>query len=269
MIGFLPTANVQALLACRGSGIPVIVAERAWPELLQLSPLQRMFRDRHYAQAHRVIVQTQEGADWYLQRLGLRNLAVIPNGITLPYANREPVIEVDSVVPRDAQVLLHVGRLAEPKSPEAVIAAFAEGLGSDPNWHCVVIGEGPKRPLIAEAIARTGLGARLHLIGEAGNLGGWYKRAAVAVSASRFEGFPNVLLEAMAHGVVCVAWNCKTEPAEIIREGENGFLVPVGDTHLLAQRLKALADDTALRHRLAEAAQRVTDEFSDTRFFAA
>lgn len=268
VIGFLPTANVQVLLATIGLRTRSLVAERAWPGQLQLPPLQELVRDRVYPRADRVIVQTQQGADFYRQRLDLRNTVVIPNGIDLPLVERSPRVVPDDVLPGDQRVILFVGRLAEPKCPEAVVAAFAAAFRDRPEWRLVLIGSGRKKTEVVERIDAEGLGDRVHLVADAGNLAAWYRRAALFVAASRYEGFPNVLLEAMAHGLPCIAWNCPTGPSEIIQEGTNGLLVAVNDVSGLAESMRALADDPALCKRLGHAASDVLNRFSNRRFFA-
>ena len=105
VIGFLPTANVLALLATRGLGLPAVVAERAWPGFLGLPPVQEFVRNRLYRRARHVVVQTAAGAAWYQARLGLDNLAIVPNGIRLPLPSRPPSIAVDTVAgSRDGSV---------------------------------------------------------------------------------------------------------------------------------------------------------------------
>ena len=149
------------------------------------------------------------------------------------------------------------------------MAAFVQGLRDCPDWHFVLIGEGAKRDTAIGVAQAAGLAHRVHALPAAGNTGDWYRRADVFVATSRNEGFPNVLLEAMAHGVVPVAWDCATGPSEMIRDGENGFLLPVGEVTGLAGRLRQLADDPALRAHLGSAATGVLETFSDQRFFVA
>jgi glycosyltransferase involved in cell wall biosynthesis len=89
----------------------------------------------------------------------------------------------------------------------------------------------------------------------AGNIGDWYARATVFALPSRYEGFPNVLLEAMAAGCACVAADCLTGPADLIRPGENGLLLPAdAPASLWAEQLAGLLANPAERQRLGTAA---------------
>jgi glycosyltransferase involved in cell wall biosynthesis len=267
IISFLPTANVVALLAARGLGIPVIVGERMFPAFLALGWLQRCARDRQYPKAAVVVVQTEESASWYRQALALVNLVVIPNGISLPLDDQAPHIEPDDLLPSAACVVLTIGRMAEPKRPEDAVRAFAAAFADDPAWHLVLIGDGDKQSLVQVVIASTSLADRIHWIPRAGNVATWYQRAEMCVLVSGAEGFPNVLLEAMAMGCVPIAYDCSTGPREVIRDGINGFLVPVGDVSSLIERMRQLGTDDVLRGKLARSAKDVTDSHSDAAFY--
>ena len=268
IVAFLPTANVVALLAARGLGIPVVVGERMFPAFLGLGWLQRYARDRQYPHAAAVVVQTEESATWYHRTLALANLVVIPNGISLPLADQAPHVEPDSVLASSARVVLCIGRMAEPKQPEDAVQAFATAFADNPEWHLVLIGDGDKQPHVQAMIASSQLAERIHWIARAGNVATWYRRAQICVSVSAAEGFPNVLLEAMAMGCVPVAYDCSTGPREVIRDGINGYLVPVGDIASLSLRMQKLGMDEALRAQLAHAAQAVTDSHSDAAFYS-
>ncbi len=94
----------------------------------------------------------------------------------------------------------------------------------------------------------------------------WYARATVFVLPSRFEGFPNVLLEAMAAGCACIASDCLTGPADLISHGENGLLLPVEATaEDWVDAISGLLRDPDRRRWMGEKALRVREQYGEQR----
>ncbi|MDX1786410.1 MAG: glycosyltransferase, partial [Roseovarius sp.] len=104
--------------------------------------------------------------------------------------------------------------------------------------------------------------------GHLGNMPDWYVAADLFVLSSRFEGFPNVLVEAMSAGRACVAFDCDTGPDEIIRDGIDGLLVRDLTDEALAAALDKALGDPELRSRLAEAAPGVAQRYAPSRVLA-
>ena len=89
----------------------------------------------------------------------------------------------------------------------------------------MIVGEGPERVQLESLASRCSCAARVSLSGSVGNIGDWYSSADLFVLSSRFEGFPNTLLEAMAHGIAVIAADCPTGPRTLVRDGVDGLLV--------------------------------------------
>ncbi len=263
VLAFMPTANVLALMAAQQTGTPVVVSERVHPPFLDLSPVRRWLQRRYYPSAARIVVLSRESADWFERRYGLSNTAVIPNSINLPMTQHDPVVDPGQIVPADRNVALGVGRLVPQKQPELVLEAFA-AVG-DESWHLVMIGGGSKAEEIEQLAARLGIADRFTLLARVGNMQDWYERASVYVSASSYEGFPNALLEAMACGCACLAFDCPTGPGDLIENDKNGLLVALDDVPEFRRGLVSLCNDPSLRERLSSAARANADRFSDQR----
>jgi glycosyltransferase involved in cell wall biosynthesis len=251
---FMTTTNVLVLLATRGLRAPVVVSERTWPPAMPLGGAWHRLRRATYRYADRVVVLTERTRDWVMLELGIgaERVAVIPNPVHLPLPDHSPRLE-----PPGDPFVLAVGRLGPEKDFAALIEASARMPRAVP---VVIVGEGGERDRLTTLARERGVDLRLP--GRVGNLASWYRAARCLVLTSRFEGFPNVLIEAMSHGCPVVSVDCEVGPREIVRDGVDGLLVAPDDGAALAAALARLVDDDALRDRLARAAPEVAERFS-------
>ena len=155
--------------------------------------------------------------------------------------------------------------MTEEKQFPRLIEAFATLATRFHQWDLVIAGAGPDRLDLIERIAESRLEGRIHLPGAVGNIADWYSRADIFAMTSRFEGFPNALLEAMAHGTPPVAFDCMTGPSELIRHGESGLLIPLNDMGSLGAGLAKLMADEELRVQMGARALEIQDQFSTKR----
>ncbi|WP_296696969.1 glycosyltransferase [Thiocapsa sp. UBA6158] len=155
-------------------------------------------------------------------------------------------------------------RLADQKDFRTLIAAFSR-VDIEPLPLLVVVGEGPMRGQITAWADEYGVGGRLYLAGFQENPFNWIRHADLFVLSSHYEGFGNVLVEAMALGVPVAASDCPWGPGEIIEPGESGALFPIGDDAALAQILNHWLAKPSERARLAEGARKRASVFSAER----
>jgi glycosyltransferase involved in cell wall biosynthesis len=132
----------------------------------------------------------------------------------------------------------------------------------------VIAGEGPDREALGRLSARLGLGERVTFVGHVRDIESWMGRASLVVQPSRFEGFPNAVLESMGMGAAVISANCPAGPAELIEDGVNGRLVPVEDVPALARAMSELMSDPALRARFGREATRVRERFGQETIMA-
>lgn len=123
-------------------------------------------------------------------------------------------------------------------------------------------GEGPKRLELEALVKHLGLSHCVKLPGRAGNVTDWYQKADLYVMSSLFEGFPNTLVEAMAHGCPVISFDCDTGPRDIIRHEIDGLLVPVGNIPALTASLDQLITDADLRTQYSIRAVEAQNRFS-------
>lgn len=162
----------------------------------------------------------------------------------------------------DRPVVLAAGRLVPLKQFDMLIRAHAEVLSRNVEHHLVILGEGPERPNLESLARELGVEKSVSLPGFQVNPYAWMARANLLVLTSRYEGFPNVLLEAMALGVPVAATDCPSGPAEILAGGEYGLLVPPDDVNAPADAIARVLTDSQLAARLRRKGSRRALDFS-------
>jgi len=261
VVSFLTNVNIAAICATLGLGIPVIACERTNPVADTMTGSgYRWLRWLIYPLADMVTVQSRMTADAFRKTMPpIKRLEVIANPI--PSALTEPICRDKSA---DGRLrLIAMGRLSDEKQFQQLIEKFSAIAASLPAWDLWIWGEGPKRAQLENRISALGLNDRVKLPGR--TLTPWEELAKshVFVLCSAFEGFPNVLLEAMALGLPCVTFDCPSGPREISRDGRDALLVPHNDWNGLADSLAKVMSDETFRNEVAlTVAQAVRDRYS-------
>lgn len=198
------------------------------------------------------------------QGIRRERIAVLHNSVELPSAaSGADAARVQAtrsrlgIAPAD-RVVLVVGRLSKEKAHADLVAALASLLRQRPDLRVqlVILGEGPERANLEEAVRAAGLQAVVKMPGHVNDVTEYYEMADLMAISSVSEGSPNVLLEAMAAGVPVVATAVGGIP-EIATDGEQALLVPPRDPEAMARAIARLLSDRATAHRLAEAARRL------------
>ena len=136
----------------------------------------------------------------------------------------------------DTPVILSVGRLTKVKDHATLLRAFAEVVDFRPA-RLVILGDGAERDNLLQLAGRYGIAQHVDLPGFKVNPFAYMSRSDVFVLSSRYEGFPNVLVQAMACGTPVVSTDCRSGPAEILDHGKWGKLVPVGGWRSMADAI--------------------------------
>src|SRR5690606_3619619 len=208
-----------------------------------------------------VTVQSQDSVAPFQEMVpAIRRMTVIPN--PLPPELAEPVTVRDAPGPGRRR-LVAMGRLMPVKRFEPLIKAFATFAEDFPEWDLYIWGDGSLRPALISVVQEAGRVERVFLPGRTSAPWEELAVADVFVLASEVDGFPNVLLEAMALGLACVTVDCPSGPREISRDGKDALLVPLGDDQALAEAMVQLMTDPVLRGVLGRhAAQSVRDRYA-------
>jgi glycosyltransferase involved in cell wall biosynthesis len=262
VVSFLSETNVLALIAGRGSGVPVVVSERVDPRRHSLRRPWEWLRRLTYPQAAGLVVQTEGVAAWARALVAPARVHVVPNA-----AETLPVGTAPAWLPA-SPFIAGMGRLTPQKGFDMLIRAFATFSERRPDWRLVILGEGEERAALELLAGGLGLQGRVLLPGAIASPGSVLTSASFFVLSSRYEGFPNALLEAMALGLPCVATDCDSGPREVVSDGVDGLLVRVNDSEALATAMASLADDDGLRQRIGGAARAAAQRYAPAGVFA-
>ena len=260
IFSFGDTANCLALLANLGTGIKLTVSERNDPRRLPIGASWAIIRRLLYPRAHAVVVQTNRVVPWARRFVPASRVRVIPN-----FVRASRLRASLSSRPSAARQMVALGRLEDQKGFDILIRAFARCAPGHPDWRLVIAGEGSRRRELEAQVAEADVADRVRLPGRVRDTESLLAASDLFILSSRYEGFPNALLEAMAVGLPTIAFDCDSGPAEIIRTGMDGVLVPAGNDDGLALEMNRLMGDDSERIRLGLEAEAVTQRFSLTR----
>lgn len=258
--------NVLALAARAAAGLamPVMISEHVSVESYRHGPawVRALMRATYrYADAAIAVssgVARELTDEW---RVPAEKVRVVSNPIDIDAIEEQAVDAVDATFGMDEPVITSVGRLTPQKGFSHLLRAFALVRQEQPA-KLVIIGDGEERIRLEQLAGELGVAPYVTWIRHETNPYRWMARSSVFVLASLYEGFGIVLTEAMALGVPVIAADCPHGPAEILRGGRDGLLVPPGDERALADALSRLLGDAALRTTFAAAGRARARDFA-------
>jgi GalNAc-alpha-(1->4)-GalNAc-alpha-(1->3)-diNAcBac-PP-undecaprenol alpha-1,4-N-acetyl-D-galactosaminyltransferase len=251
VLSFMTESNLLTILAGVGLNFRIVVSERIQPALHRALPWTwHILRRLLYSGADAVVAQTQDTARW-LQRNCRTTVTIIPNALrTLPQPASERL-----------PLIVAVGRLTHQKGFDVLLRAFARVAHTFGDWRLAIIGEGEERQNLTRLRGELLLDDRVEFVGQSSDVVAWMAQAGLVVQPSRFEGFPNVVLEGMGLGAAVISADCCSGPSDMIEEGVNGRLVPVDDVNKLVEVMKELMSNPGERARLGRAASGVRERY--------
>lgn len=254
VVSFLSRCNILVLGASMFSRQKVIVSDRNNP-LKEHSKIIFALQNLIYLRANQVIVQTEQIKEYYWKPLQQR-ITVIENPIDTKSLN----LQIDEN-PHREKVIISVGRLEAQKDFKTLISAFAIVHKKHTEWKVKVFGSGEMQDELQRCVNSAGLEKSFIFCGKTTKPYLQMRCASIFVLSSFYEGFPNVLCEAMYAGDLCVASDCVSGPRELIENGKNGWLFDVGNIEQLADILEMCIEQedklTGVRNAAEETVKRL------------
>ena len=199
----------------------------------------------------RFVVLTEEDAKMWGE---MPNIRVIPNAANFIAQKYSDCSE---------KRVIAVGRLDYQKSFDRLILVWEKVHEKMQDWRLDIFGQGEWKDMLQGMIDERGLQDVVRINAPTKNIGKEYSESSMLVMSSHYEGFPMVMIEAMACGLPAVCFDFKCGPRDIIVEGENGVIVPDGDIEGLAEAMMTLMEDDELRKRMGEEAKKVVETYSE------
>lgn len=246
--------NALLLFAVGGKRFPLVLSERNDPARFPTTRLERFLRFISYLLCGGLVFQTHEAQAYFSSKIA-RKSVVITNPITGALPERYEGVRERKIV--------NCCRLTPQKNLDLLFEAFADIAGEFPDVSLEIYGEGPERARLEKKILDMKLEDRIHLQGYSDQIFEKMRKAAMFVSSSDYEGISNSMLEAIALGVPSVCTDCPAGGArEVIRCGENGLLVPVGDRKAMADAMRSVLSEPELSERLSRNGCKLREEIS-------
>lgn len=264
----LAEAKADVLIACGALYFPLAVLAAAkskakcfcWehsdPAGTSDHKFQMLSRKIAVKKADKIIVLTKAAREYYDKMLGAgeEKLLQIYNPVSNKAAN-------SAHYDAESKKILSVGRLTYQKNFQLLVEIAETVLAEHSDWMWDICGEGEDRAELEKMIEGKGLETRLFLRGQVKDIYQKYREYAFLVMTSRYEGFPMSLIEGAANRLPLVAFDVPTGPAEIISDGENGYLIEADKKELMTGRICALIENAELRKRMSARAYEGSKSF--------
>ncbi len=263
IVSFIGKNNMMAILSSFFLKIPVVISVRTVPKREYYTKALKLVSKTLFVFAKGIVLQTRDAMD-YFPAFIRRKAVILPNPLNPAFIRpRFEGTRQDEIVA--------VGRLDDNKNQQMLIRAFC-GLGKEfveqqcPGLKLIIYGTGENESRLRELVGQSGWQERILMPGEVDRVEETIYRSRIYVLTSKMEGMPNALMEAMALGLAVVSTDCPCGgPRTLIRNGENGILVPVDDDAALTEALKKILTDPGLEKRLGENAAGLGRELSPER----
>ena len=242
------------LISTYGVNIPIYIADRSTP-LKDLGKVQNILRNYLYPKASGLIVQTEKAKQIYQKIFKNLNISVIANPIR-DIKNKKKI--------KRENIVIMVGRLINTKHQDRLIKIFSKIDNLD--WKLILVGDDAKKQnnkeKLTQLINDLKLKNRVVLAGEQKDIESYYLKSKIFAFTSSSEGFPNVIGEAMSSGLPVVAYDCLSGPSDLIKNNNDGFLIPLFNDKIFKRKLELLMNDESLMMEIGNNAKKSIKKFN-------
>lgn len=249
IVSFLMPVNLLVIIASRGFNKKIVISERNDP-LKSKGRLWMFLSNILYNKADFIIFQTKRVRSYFSNNIQ-RKSAVILNPVKVDFES----------INRNSKKIVNIGKLYPQKNHRLLINAFYEIQKKYQDYSLHIYGEGPLRKNLEKQIDNLELKDSVILHGICSNVHKEIVDAEMFVLSSNYEGLSNALMEAMMMGIPCISTDCAGSD-EIINNGFNGLLVPIGNSEILFSSMEKLVVDKKLAKEISETGKKDSIEFN-------
>ncbi|MBO5031583.1 MAG: glycosyltransferase family 4 protein [Lachnospiraceae bacterium] len=255
ILSFLGKNNLMAVATAAFLPSRVAVSVRGEPTMEYEGKMMQLIAKLVFRFADGVVLQTKRACAFFPKAVRKKS-RILSNPLNSQFLDREPCEDRENLI-------VAAGRLDNNKNHAMLIHAFAKIAEEYPVMKLVIYGEGELRTSLEELIREKGLEDRISMPGSIDDVADKICKARIFALTSNTEGMPNSVMEAMALGLPVVATDCPCGgPAELIEDGVNGLLVPVGDAYALADAFRRILEDKDFEKKLGENARQITKDLA-------
>lgn len=257
VVGFWIQSSFYVSSYCKRHGIKLYYTERNDPRM-QYGRLLRAMRGVLVSRCNGVVFQTYEAMSYFSEDVQKKSI-VIHNPV---YGSTRSICDVP-----DGRIVA-VGRLSPQKNHKVLIQAFSLIAKEFPTSRLEIYGEGSLKDELVSFVHSLAMDDRVSFPGTFKDVLDRIWSASLFVLSSNYEGMPNTLLEAMSLGLPCISTDCPCGgPREIIDDGLNGILVPVGDVRYMAEAMRRILRDSDFAYSLRHEAIKICDTHNEDKIF--
>lgn len=265
-ISFLPKSNILSLIATIGIKSKITVCERNIINDPDIDFKQHILRKILYPHAWKVSVQHQEIKDELITSIPSllpTKIFITPNPVRILDITKS--IDFSNIFHQYSKnsniIIMAIGRFTSVKSFKDLLILFNKAYIKNNLLRLIIIGEGPEHADCQKFILDNQLENSIYLPGQLSPVDPWLSSADIFVNVSKYEGFPNVIAEALSIGLPVVAYDAPSIKI-LVKNNDNGYVIPERSEKLFIEKLLLLADNHSLRKKLGNEGKSISLKYS-------